>query len=121
MVRITAKVDNNLHAIAAGLSGAIATAVREQVLATERDVKLNIVAYDYIDTGNALGSVRGEANGSSGEVSINAESEDGFPYPWVGNYGSVHQSARPFFTNAEKKAEREFPGRVNRHVGRIVP
>lgn len=118
MVKVVAElVFNHLSQLAGGLQGAVNRGIRKQVMVTEGDVKVNIVKYSYVDTGNALGSVRGQMTGQmEGLVSVSAESEQGFPYPTVGNYGSVHQAPRPFFTEAEMKAEREFAGRVRREV-----
>lgn len=91
--------------------------VRKQVFVTEGDVKVSVVKYDVIDTGNLLGSVRGEMTGElSGMVSVSAESGDGYPYPWIQNYGSVHIPPRPFFSDPEAKAESEFEPRVRREV-----
>lgn len=97
-------------------------AIRKQVFVTTADVKDNIVRYDYVDTGNALGSVDGRMiDDHTGEVSVSAESDEGFPYPVVGNYGSVDQSPRPFFSDAEAKAETEFPDRMRREFEAAFP
>lgn len=88
-------------------------AIRKQIFVTEGDVKTNIVKYDAIDTGNMLGSVKAEMQGQdTGIVSVSAQSGDGYPYPVAVNFGTVYVSPRPFFTEAETKAETEFPGRM---------
>lgn len=108
---------NHAGPAAAAFRQLINRGVRKQVMVTEADVKTNIVKYGYVDTGNALGSTRGEMTGETeGQVSVSAESEQGFPYPVVGNYGSVHQAPRPFFSEAVAKAEQEFGPRVRREI-----
>lgn len=82
--------------------------IREQVMQSEADVKTNIVKYDYVDTGATLNSTQGRMTGEfAGEVSVGTE------YAMYGNYGTRHQPARPFFSDAADKARREFPQRFS--------
>lgn len=86
--------------------------VREAVMDVERDVVVNIVKYGAVDTGTMLGSVRGEMTGQAeGMVSVNAESEEGYPYPVAVNYGTRYVPARPFFTDAVEQERQRFPER----------
>jgi hypothetical protein len=110
-------VNNNLGPLAALLPRLINTAIRKQLAVTEADIKTGIVRYDAIDTGNMLGSTRTEMTGTtSGQVSVSAESEQGYPYPRAVNYGTVKMAPRPFFSEAEIKAKAEFAGRMNREI-----
>lgn len=97
---------------------AVNRGMRKQVLVSERDVVQNVVLYDVIDVGNLKGSVKGDTEAM--EVSVNAESKKGFPYPWIQNYGGRKIRARPFFSDAVRKAEDEFPGRVKREIDRAM-
>ena len=118
MARVDIQVlRNEFPTIAAEMDAIINRAIRKQVLVSEGDVKENIVRYDAIDTGNMLGSTRGEMTGQkTGLVSVSAESEQGYPYPAAVNYGTRRMAARPFWTEAEVKAEQEFPGRMRREL-----
>ncbi len=81
------------------------------MLESEGDVKINIRAYDYIDTGATLNSVKGEMLSENvGQVSVGTE------YAVYGNYGTRYQAARPFFTEAEVKAAGTFPARMARAI-----
>lgn len=97
---------------------AVNRGMRKQVLVSERDVVTNIQRYDLIDTGNMMGSVKGDTEAM--EVSVNAESEKGYPYPWIQNYGGRKIPRKPFFSEAVRKAEDEFPGRVRREIDRAM-
>lgn len=115
MVRVFVSIEKNeLPRLAAAMPSVFDRAARKQVLVSEGDVKGNIVKYDAIDTGNMLGSVRGDTGAM--EVSVSAESEGGYPYPTAVNYGTIHVPPRPFFTEAENKARQEFLGRVKTEV-----
>ena len=118
MARVDVQVlRNEFPTIAAEMDAIINRAIRKQVLVSEGDVKENIVRYDAIDTGNMLGSKRGEMTGQkTGLVSVSAESEQGYPYPAAVNYGTRRMAARPFWTEAEVKAEQEFPARMRREL-----
>lgn len=91
-------------------------ATREQVLVSERNIKNNIIKYDQIDSGNMLGLTKGDT--SEMMVSVSAESEDGYHYPWIQNYGGAHISGTGFFTEEEIQAKREYPERVKDHLER---
>lgn len=87
--------------------------VREQVLVTEADVKTNIaVKYGAVDTGAMLNSTTGRMTGDAeGEVTVSAQSAQGYPYPVAVNYGTRFMPGRPFMNDAAAKAESEFPAR----------
>lgn len=115
MAGATVRIKSNLCAsVAARFPSAINKVVREQVLESEGRVKINIVSYGAVDTGMMLGSVKGEMTDQfAGEVTVSAESGDGFPYPAAVNYGTVHMSPRPFFSDEVHRAETAFPARFN--------
>jgi len=119
---VTADVTfNKLPAIARRFPTEVNRRIRQQVFTTEGDVKTNIVAYDAIDTGNMLGSTRGEMTGQfAGQVSVSAESEDGYPYPQLVNSGGVYVPPRPFFDEALDKARGEFPRRFDGLEGSLA-
>lgn len=95
-------------------------AVREQGQVCVADAKTNIVKYNAIDTGTMLGSVATHMLGEyEAEVSVNATSADGYPYPLVVNYGSSRVGPRPFFTEMIAKATREYPERIQRAMSRF--
>lgn len=113
---------NEFPTIAAQFHAIVNRALRKQMFVSVTDVKINIVKYNYIDTGNALGSVNGKMlSDNEAMVSVSAESKDGYPYPWIGNYGGRNRPPRPFFTEAEMKAEREFPERMRREFEAAMP
>lgn len=110
-------VQNDWLALASALPAAVNRGIRKQIFVTEGDVKVNVQTYDVIDTGNLLGSIRAEMlDRTTGMVSVSAESEQGFPYPWIQNYGGRYIAPRPFFSDAEAKARDEFPGRMKREI-----
>lgn len=104
---ITARVEyNRLPKVRISFPGAVNKIVLEQVLQTQTDVRTNILKYDYIDTGATFRSVEGDMIGQfTGEVTVGTE------YAVYGNFGTRFQAARPFFSDATVKAEREFPDR----------
>lgn len=111
---------NKLPAIARQFPAETNRRIRQQVFQTEGDVKTGIVSHDAIDTGNMLGSTRGEMTGQfEGLVSVSAESEDGFPYPQLINSGGVYVAPRPFFDEALDKARGEFPRRFDGIAGSL--
>lgn len=113
---------NEFPSLLAQFDGIVNRAIRKQILVTEADLKTNIVRYDAIDTGNMLNSTRGEmVSAAEGLVSVSAESEDGYPYPWIVNYGGVHVAPRPYWSDAEAKAEDEYPGRMRREFEASFP
>lgn len=88
--------------------------IRAEVLATEAGVKQNIVTADLIESGNMLNTTKGEMTGQfEGQVSVPAESEDGFPYPIVQDRGSVHVPATGFFSKEVDKSRTRFPRRFD--------
>lgn len=98
-------------ALAQALDAAVNKAIRTQIEVTRNDVKANIVAMDYIDTGATLNSVQAEMIGpTEGKVSVGTE------YAVFGNFGTRYQAPRPFFTQAETKAAEEFPKRMKAAV-----
>lgn len=107
-------VKNRFPSIAAQLPEIVDRAVRKQVKVSEGNIKVNIaVKYGAVDTGAMLGSTQGKLTGhGQGEVSVSAESEQGYPYPAAVNYGTVHMSPRPFFSDEVAKARGEFPRRM---------
>jgi hypothetical protein len=108
---------NELPRIDASFPDRVNRGIRKQVLISEGDAKVNIVKYDAIDTGNMLGSVRGEMTGfQSGQVTVSAESGKGYPYPAAVNFGTIHMAPRPFWSDMEAKAESEFADTVRREV-----
>lgn len=105
-------VKNRLPDIERLLPREVNRIVREQVFVTEGDIKDNIVAYNYIDTGATLNSTQGRMTGeTSGEVVVGTE------YAAYGNYGTRYQPARPFASDAATKAEGEFPARFRQLEG----
>lgn len=119
---VTAEVAfNKLPAIARRFPSEVNRRIRQQVFTTEGDVKTNIVAYDAVDSGNMLGSTRGEMTGQlAGQVSVSAESEDGYPYPQIVNSGGVFVPPRPFFDEALDKARDEFSRRFSDMEGSLA-
>lgn len=99
--------------------------VREQIKVTEGDVKTNIVKYNAIDTSNMINSVDSHPTGhAQGEVTVSAQSEQGYPYPTAVNFGyervdGVRVPGRPFFSEAIIKAEDEFPERFKELESRL--
>lgn len=123
MTRIEFEVRRNEFGSLAGMLPSIVTrAIRKQVLVSEGDVRQFIQQYDAIDTGNMLGSVKGEmVSANEGIVSVSAESGDGYPYPKAVNYGTIHVAPRPFFTDAENLARQEFGPLVKREIEAALP
>lgn len=104
---------NNFGPLAAMLPTIINRVIREQVFISEGDVKTNIIQYNAVDTGNMLNSTKGEMlSPTEGLVSVSAQSGQGYPYPVAVNFGTVHVSPRPFFSDAETTAQQEFPRRM---------
>ena len=104
---------NEFGPLANMLPSIINRVIREQVMVSEGNVKTNIVQYDAVDTGNMLNSTKGEMLGQrEGLVSVSAQSEDGYPYPAAVNFGTVHVSPRPYFSDEEEVARDEFPRRM---------
>lgn len=123
MTRIDFEVQRNeFGSLAAMLPSIVTRAIRKQVLVSEGDVKQFIVMYSAIDTGNMLGSTKGEmVSPNEGMVSVSAESEKGFPYPVAVDKGTVHMAPRPFFTEAEQQAKQEFPALMRRELEAAMP
>ena len=110
----TQVVYNKLSRIRAQFPREVNQIVREQILVTEGDIKINIQKYDYIDTGATLNSVASQMTGEfSGEVTVGTE------YAVFGNYGTRFQPARPFASDAAVTAESEFPERFRELEGRL--
>jgi hypothetical protein len=104
---------NEFGPLAKRLALIIESVIREQIKVTEGDVKDNMSQYNYWKTGNASNNTKGEmVNPREGMVSVNAQSEDGYPYPVAGNFGTVYMAPRPFFSDAEAVAREEFPRRM---------
>ena len=121
MARVSVTIDSKLPRVGANLRREVNRSVREQVLTTEGDVSIGIVKYGAVDTGTMLGSVRGEMTGeTTGNVSVNAESADGSPYPLYVNFGTRYVPARPFFSDAVEKARTEFPERFKGLAGGLT-
>jgi hypothetical protein len=91
----------------------IAREVRAQGLATEADMKANIVGAGRVDTGAMLGSTTSQMTGPmTAEVGPSAESEDGYPYPVAQEYGTVRGISGAYFaTHAGEQAATDFPNR----------
>jgi hypothetical protein len=115
MPRVTVEIRNNkLPRLGANFKREVNRRVREQVMQSESDTKVNIVRYGAVDTGTMLGSARGEMTGETeGMVSVNAESEDGYPYPQAVNFGTRFMPGRPFFSEMVETARAEFPRRFD--------
>jgi len=114
MPGVNVKIDSKLGRIPTRLKAEVNRGVREQVLATEGDVAINIVKFGAVDTGTMLGSVAGTMTGDvSGQVSVSAESAEGYPYPQIVNFGGRFVPARPFFSDAVEQARVDFPRRFD--------
>jgi hypothetical protein len=97
---------NKLPQLAARFPREVNRIVREQVMQTESDVKVNIRKYGAVDTGNMLNSTQGRMEGEhDGVVSVGAD------YAVHVNYGTRYISGRPFFSDATERARQEFPER----------
>ena len=111
---------NELPNLIAQLPALANQAVREQGQVSVADAKTNIVKYDAIDTGTMLNSVTTKMLGEyEAEVTVNAVSDDGYPYPVIVDKGGAHVSPRPFFTEMIATAKREFPDRISRAMARF--
>lgn len=118
---VRVEVKSKLGRVARQFPDEVRTIIREQVLESEGNVKINIVKYDAIDTGAMFGSVKGEMTGDlEGEVSVNAQSDDGFPYPIVVDKGGAHVAGRPFFSDEAERARQTFPDKFRGIGGRLT-
>lgn len=106
--------------VAARFPDAVNKIVREQVFDSEGRVKVNVVSMGVVDTRMLLNSVAGEMTGQfSGEVTVSAQSGQGYPYPAAQNFGTVFISPRPFFTDETHRAETVFPARFKALEGML--
>jgi hypothetical protein len=68
--------------------------VARNTFALEAETKAQIVAFDFIESGDTLNSVLGTPDGLQGEVTVGTEQAV------YGNYGTDKMAARPFADQA---------------------
>jgi len=89
----------------------ISDIVNKAALQIEREAKLNCP----VDTSNLKNSIHAKPiDETSAQVGTNIEYA-----PYV-NYGTIHMSARPFFTNAVNSVEDEFKSKIQQAVKSIL-
>lgn len=73
-------------------------------LVVEGAAKMNIIEYDFIDTGATLNSTQARDGGTDGEVEIGPATE----YAIFGELGLGGQSEKPFMRRALEENQREI-------------
>jgi HK97 gp10 family phage protein len=104
---------NRLLEIAANYRSQAGREVSKAAHAIEAQTKANITQHDLIDTGNMLGSVQAQPDGTfAWLVGVGAE------YAIYHEYGTVKLPPKPFFLPAVRAIEPQFYANMERLIER---